>query len=169
MVYVSSYEEALRDGLAEALSSLPDDHKEMIDEITDMICEKVQEQVRYNTEAYLAESIKDDITTRAAKVAESMLMNALAGDDRTIRNLFGFNDWYMKSLYSGRLPTEWALIDAIIERKPELFLDERLKQNAALIKQLQAECARLRNYWEGYEVAQHDGDYVTLRRKREAV
>ena len=136
--------------------------------ITDTICDAIQENVRYNTEEYLAESIKDDITNRAAKVAESMLMNALAGDDSTIRNLFGFSDWYMRNLYSGRLPTQWALIDAIADRKPELFSDEKIKQQAAEIANLQREVARLKNYWEGYEVHDRDGDYVTLRRKSEA-
>lgn len=169
MVYVSSYEDVLRDGLEEAISKLPENHKDMINKITDTICQEIQENVRYNTEAYLAESIKDDITSRAAKVAESMLMNALAGDDKTIRNLFGFNDWYMKNLYLGRsLPTQWALIDAIAKRNPDIFSDERISQQAAQIKALQAECTRLKNYWEGFEVESRDGDYMTLRRKQDA-
>jgi hypothetical protein len=167
-MHVSSYEEVLREGLDKALSELPEDHKQMINKITDTICEAIQESVRYNTEAYLAEAIKDDIASRAAKVAESMLMNAISGDDKTIRNLFGFNDWYMKNLYMGKLPREWALIEAIVERKPDLFNDERFKQKDAQIANLQREVARLKNYWEGYEVERHDGDWVTLRRKTEA-
>lgn len=166
-MYVSSYEESLRDGLDKALSQLPEDHKKMIDKITDTICEAIQENVRYNTETYLAESIKDDITSRAAKVAESMLMNAIAGDDKEIKNLFGFNDWYMKNLYMGKLPREWSLIEAIVERKPEIFIDERFKQKDAQIANLQREVAQLKNYWDGYEVQNHHGDYVTLKRKVE--
>ena len=168
MPYVSSYEETLREGLADAIAKLPDEHKDMIDKITDAICEAIQEKVRYNTEEYLAEAIKEDITQRASKVAESMLMNALAGDDATIRNLFGFSDWYMRNLYLGSLPTQWKLIDAIVERKPDVFSDEKIKQQAAEIASLRHEVARLKNYWEGYEVHDRDGDYVTLRRKSEA-
>ncbi len=168
MVYVSSYEDDLREGLAEAISKLPDEHKEMINKITDTICEAIQENVRYNTEAYLAESIKDDICSRAAKVAESMIMNALAGDEKEIKNLFGFNDWYMKNLYTGELPREWALIEAIVERKPDLFNDERFKQKDAEIANWKREAARLKKYWEGYEVEDNFGDRITLRRKTEA-
>ena len=168
MVYVSSYEDDLREGLAEAISKLPDEHKEMINKITDTICEAIQEKVRYNTEEYLAESIKDDICHRASKVAESMIMSALAGDDKEIKNLFGFNDWYMKNLYMGKLPREWALIDAIAERKPEIFHDEKIKQQEAQIVELQREVARLKNYWAGYEVSEQGDNYVYLRRKEAA-
>lgn len=167
-MHVSSYEDAFRDGLKEALAELPDDHKQMINKITDTICEAIQENVRHNTETYLAKSIKDDIASRAAKVAESMLMNALAGDDKTIRNLLGFNDWYMKNLYMGKLPTQWALIEAIVERRPDLFNDERFNQKDAEIAHWKREAVRLKNYWEGYEVEHHEGDWVTLRRKTQA-
>lgn len=167
-MHVSSYEDEFRESLDKALSELPEDHKKMINKVTGTICEAIQEQVRYNTENYLAEAIKDDIAQRAAKVAESMLMNALAGDDHTLRNLFGFSDWYMKNLYLGKLPTQWALIEAIVAKNPQLFNDERFKQKDAEIAHWKAETFRLKAYWAGYEVEQHNGDYVTLRRKTEA-
>ena len=168
MVHVSRYEDKFKEGLEEAISELPTDYAEMIDKITDTICDAVQEKVRYRTAKYLAECVKDDILSKAQDVAESMLMNAIAGDDATIRNLFGFNDWYMKRLYMAELPTQWALIDAIAERKPDIFRDERIAQQAAQIEQLQKDVARIKNYWEGYEVQDHSGDYVTLRKKAKA-
>jgi len=136
MVYVSRFEEALDVALVE----LPEKHTDMINNITDTICGAIQERVRECTVDYLADSIKEDISERAAKVAESMLMNALAGDDQTIRNLFDFNSYYMKNLYLGSLPTQWALIDAIAERNPKLFSDERIKQQAAQIVELRNSC-----------------------------
>lgn len=154
MVYVNRFQEALD----VALGKLPEKHMDMIKKITDTICEAVQENVRYNTEEYLADSIKDDIAGRAAKVAESMLMNALAGDDKTIRNLFGFNDYYMKNLYLGRLPTEWALIDAIAERNPKIFSDEMIKQQAAQIEELQKTCDRLRKYCDDHHKEKNHGE-----------
>lgn len=168
MVYVTPYEEKLREGLEKAISEIPDDHKKMIDKITDTICESIQERVRSNTQEYLAASIQDDIFHRAAKVAESMLMNALAGEDKEIRNLFGFSDYYMKSLYLGKLPTQWALIDAIAKRNPKIFGDERIKQQEAQISDLQRELTRVRSYWEGYEVVERGSDYMRLEKKQEA-
>ena len=92
-------------------------------------------------------------------------MNALAGDDQTIRNLFGFSDWYMKNLYMGKLPTQWGLIDAIAERKPEIFRDERIAQQQAQIKQLTQELNRVKNYWEGFEITERGQNYIYLSRK----
>lgn len=106
LVSVSPYDEQIRAGLDQALAELPQDYQKLIDTITDSICEAVQEKVRASTTDYLAESIKDDISRKAASVAESMLMNALAGNDAAIRNLFGFNDWYMRNLYLGDRPTQ---------------------------------------------------------------
>lgn len=165
MVYVNSYEEIFKDGLENALKKLPDEYLELINKITDTIFEKCQEKIRYETETYLAESIKDDIINRAAKVAESMLMNALAGDEKEIRNLFGFHDWYMKHAYIGNLPREWKLIEKIIEKRPDIFIDEKIKQLETQVEILKKECFRLKCYWDGYEVASSDGDYVTLKRK----
>ncbi len=165
MVYVNSYEEIFRDGLENALSKLPSDYLESINKITDAIFEQCQEKIRYETETYLAESIKEDIANRAAKVAESMLMNALAGDEKEIRNLFGFNDWYMKHAYIGNLPREWKIMEEIIKKRPDVFIDEKIKQLEKQVKILEKECLRLKCYWDGYEVASHDGDYVTLKRK----
>ncbi len=165
MVYVSSYENHLRDGLDTALNKLPEEYLESINKITDIIIDQCQEKIRFYTEEYLAESIKEDIMNRAAKVAESMIMNALAGDQREIRNLFGFNDWYMKHAYVGNLPREWKLIEEIVKRMPEVFVDEKIKQLETQVKNLEKECVRLRSYWDGYEVEANEGHYITLRRK----
>ena len=74
-----------------------------------------------------------------------MLANALAGDDDTIKTLFGFNDWYLKHIgHFDNIPTQWKLIDAIVDRRPDVFFDERLKQRDAEIASLQSTVIRLK-------------------------
>ena len=100
---------------------------------------RIEDYVRDEMGSNAAIGLRDT----AARMAESMLSNALAGDDKTIRNLFGFNDWYMKTLYMGSLPTQWALIDAIVARCPDIFAEERVKQRDAEIVELNRKIANL--------------------------
>lgn len=156
-MHVSSYEETIRAAFDKALDEFtPDDKNKLVKNLADTVCADVVDRVRDYIDDHLYQNIKGAVCQKAAEVAESMLRNALAGDDKTIRNLFGFNDWYMKHAYVGRLPTQWALIDAIIERKPELFAEERAAQQARHIEvltaendRLKAELARQRDYYEG--------------------
>lgn len=141
--YVSSYDEVFRKAFAGAIEQMPEDHEAAIKDIYGKISDAVLEQLENYVQNDMKSNLDGAICHAAKDVAESMLRSALAGDDAQIRNLFGFNDWYMKHAYRGSLPTQWKLIDAIVERKPELFVNEKLAQQAAEIKELQAQAERL--------------------------
>jgi len=142
-IFVSSYEKAIRDAFDSVSNDLPGDHEKLITKISDEICEAVSENIRNRVRDYLMENIKDDICRDAASVAESMLANAMAGDDKQLRNLFGFNEWYMKHLYTGNYPTQYALLDMLIKRHPTLFADERMRQLETLVSEQQKTIDRL--------------------------
>lgn len=146
MVYVNQYQDTIQDAFKLATENLPDDHTKLVNDISDKICEQVSEKVRDLTTEYLFVNMADDIQRVAAKTAESMIMNALAGDDRELRNLFGFSDWYMKNLYLGALPTQWELIDKLMERQPDVFCNEKIAQQQAEIEQLRHDKIRLTEY-----------------------
>lgn len=155
-MHVSSYETTIRAAFDEALGALPEDKAKLIKGVTDKIGDEIIESLRESVDDYLFRAIKDDMCRIASEIAESMLRHAMAGDEQTIRNLFGFTEYYMRHAYVGRLPTQWALLDAIVERKPDLFRDEKLAQQARQIELLNTEIAqhkeanqRLRDYYEG--------------------
>lgn len=156
-MYVSSYDETIRAAFDKALDEFtPDDKIKLVKKLADDVCVEVVDRVRDYIDDHLYPNIKEAVCSKAAEVAESMLRSALAGDDQAIRNLFGFNDWYMKHAYVGRLPTQWALIEAIAERNPELIASERIAQltreNEILsreVDRLSKEAVRLRDYYQG--------------------
>lgn len=149
--YVSSWDEefrtTFRKAFDRAIEEQPDRAplvKKLIDEIWEQVVTSLQDSIS----DYLYENMKDRICDAASKVAESMLANALAGDSKELRNLFGFNDWYMKHLYSGKLPTQWALIDALALRHKDLIVDERVKQRDAQLADKDAKIANLHRHVE---------------------
>ena len=147
--YVSSYEEVFLNAFGRGVEQMPEEFPKVIKEITD----KVMDAVINNLENYIQEDMKrnlnDQIRHEAKIVAESMLANALAGDDTTIRNLFGFNDWYMKHSYiSADKPTQWNLIVAMMEKRPDIFVNERIHQQDKQIEILNNEIKRLREHVE---------------------
>lgn len=153
---VSSFDIRFMEAFKAGCSVIPEDQSKTIKDILD----KIHERVITDLEYYIAENIKENanyaIRYEASEVAKSMLMNALAGDDKEIRNLFGFNDWYMKHAWNGdKLPTQWALIDALVARRPDLFVDERIVQRDREIVLLREELTRtqstLNTYKEKYE------------------
>lgn len=149
---VSSYDEKFMEAFGRGALTIPENKAKIIKDMVEKIHEDVISQIEYYVIDELKMNVNGAIRQEASEVARSMLMNALAGDDKEIRNLFGFNEWYMKHVWNfDRLPTQWALIDALIDRRPELFVDERIKQREAEIEGLQAklkraneECERLR-------------------------
>lgn len=153
--FVSSYEEQFMEAFDRGVQQLPEDRTKIVKDIVDKIHEEVITQLHYYIEDDLKKSLDDQIRDHASKVASSMLANALAGDDREIRNLFGFSDWYMKYAgVSGDLPTQWKLIDALVARRPDVFVDERIKQREREIVvlterawRLEVETLRLREYY----------------------
>jgi hypothetical protein len=146
-MYVSSYEEAFRKAFDQAIEQdALRDRTDVVKKLTDTLWEEVASKIRESIDTWLMDNIKDDICREAAKVAESMLSNAIAGDDKELRNLFGFNDWYMKHAYIGRMPTQWALLDVIIKRHPDLFTNEKIAQQETELTMLRADLARLREY-----------------------
>jgi hypothetical protein len=118
------------------VEELPEDKTQLVKDIVEKIHEQVIESIEEYIWNEMASKAADKLRDTAAKMAESMLSNALAGDDEAIRNLFGFNGWYMKSFYIGTRPKQWALIDAIVARRPDIFVDERVKQRDAEIVEL---------------------------------
>jgi len=126
--FVSSFEQPFIEAFGRGCGQIPDDLKATVKAIVDRIHEDVIGQIEYYVADDLKTNMAEAVRSEAAAVAKSMLMNALAGDDKAIRNLFGFNDWYMRHAYSGDLPTQWALIDAIVAKRPDIILDERLRQ-----------------------------------------
>jgi hypothetical protein len=143
---ISPYTATIQEAFNLAVSDLPDDHTKLVDDIVDKIGEQVLEKVRDNARNYLLENISDDIQRAAATVAESMLMNAMAGDKKELRNLFGFSDWYMNYLYLGDYPREYQLLDMLIERNPDIFINEKIAQLTAANEHYKKEINRLRDY-----------------------
>ena len=145
-MYVNSYDEVFKEAFKKGVDTMPDKLKEIVKTLSDTIHEQVLDNLFYTIENDMKDNLDCAISSTAAKVCESMLMNALAGDDKEIRNLFGFNDWYMKSLYLGQMPTQWALIDAIIAKNPEVFVNERIAQQARVIEELNRTSIRQKEY-----------------------
>jgi hypothetical protein len=144
--FVSSYDEQIRAAFDHALGEMPTDHSKLICKVTDDICQEIHDQIRDKFVEYFFENIKDDICRKAAAVAKSMIISALAGDDKEIRHLFGFNDHYIRWAWPpNELPTQWRLIEAIAARRPDLFTDERLKQNEREIELLRQRNEKLQN------------------------
>lgn len=144
--YVNSHDQAFVNAFGRGVERLPDDRTKLVKDIVDRVHEEVVSQVMHYVTEEMAGNAADALREEAAKMTSSMLANALAGDDKEIRNLFGFNEWYMRFSYLGILPKQWALIDAIVARRPDIFLDERLKQRDREITTLNADIARLKAY-----------------------
>lgn len=133
---VSAWHDEFRETFGKAFDAAMEaqpDRAPLVKKLIDDIWESVVQQLQDSISDYLYENLKDRMCDSASKVAESMLTNALAGDSKELRNLFGFNEWYTKHLYSGRLPTQWALVDALALRHKDLIVDERIKQRDAEI------------------------------------
>lgn len=141
--YVSSYDETFMKAFSGAIDQMPTEHESAIKKIHNEILNEVIEKLEYYVQYDMKSNLDGAIRQEAAKVAESMLMNALAGDDKQIRNLMGFNDWYMKHLYVGERPTQWKLMEALMERRPDIFVNEQIAQQQREIEHLKAEVKRL--------------------------
>ena len=149
---VSSFDKKFMAAFNSGCAAIPEDQSKTIKDVLDKIHERVISDLEY----YIAENIKENasyaIRDEAAAVAKSMLMNALAGDDKEIRNLFGFNEWYMKHAYIGdRLPTQWALIDALMKRRPDVFTDERIAQRDCELALVRAQLTRTETALNSYK------------------
>lgn len=131
--YVSPYHELIIEAFDSGFDAALDaermiDRTALVKKLVDEVWETAVSHLHASIDDYLGENLKDATKQRAAEVAEHMLRDALAGDDKQLRNLFGFNDWYMKHTYTGNFPTQWALLDVLIARRPDLMVDERIKQ-----------------------------------------
>jgi hypothetical protein len=144
--FVSSYDEAFLAAFGRGIKELPADKTKIVKDIVDKIHEEVVSHIEYYVQGEMASNAADHIRYEAAKICSSMLADALAGDDKTIRDLFGFSEWYTKHGYIGSGATQWKLIDAIVARRPDIFLDERLAQRDREIADLQREVKRIKEY-----------------------
>ena len=145
--FVSGYEQAFLDAFGRGVEELPEDHAALVKTIVDKIHEEVSDRIMHHVREEMAGAAADHLRDVAASMCSSMLGNALAGDKKQIRDLFGFSEWYLKHGYIGSYPTEWKLIDAIVDRRPDIFIDERLAQRdreiADLKHDLKRACDRL--------------------------
>ncbi len=128
--FVNMYTDSVRQAFSKVLENEEFANQEkIVSSLVDKILVDVMDRLHYFITEDMINNIGDTISAKAATVAEHMLRDALAGDDKELRNLFGFNDWYMKHAFStSPLPKQWALIDAIAERHPQFFVDERILQ-----------------------------------------
>ncbi len=128
--FVNSYTDSIRQAFSKVLENEEfADQERIAKNLTDTILIDVMDRLHCFIAEDMIHNIGDTICAEAATVAEHMLRGALAGDDHELRNLFGFNDWYMKHAFSASpLPKQWQLIDAIVKRNPQFFVDERLLQ-----------------------------------------
>lgn len=147
--YVNSYDDKFMDAFGRGITSIPDDKANTIKDMVEKIHEEVISKIEYYVIDELKSNLDDQIRQEAASVASSMLANAIAGDDKEIRNLFGFSEYYMQYAHDfNNLPKQWALIDALVVRRPDLFVDERIAQRDREIVALKHEMKRLREYME---------------------
>jgi hypothetical protein len=126
--YVNSYTESIQRAFEELDEENFIDQEKIVKSIVDKILEEVTDRVHCFISDYVISNLKDSFCAKAAEVAEHMLRDAIAGNDKQIRNLFDFNEWYMKHRYHGSQPKQWDLINAIVEKNPQIFIDERFTQ-----------------------------------------
>lgn len=130
-VYVGSFEKAFRDAFSETLAELEaEPFEDQVKKIADKLGEVVLDRVHDDIRDRLISSVGDSICEKASEVAARMLENALAGDDRTLRKLFGFYTYPTAYQFSawGTRPQRWSLIEALMARSPEFFQNERIGQ-----------------------------------------
>lgn len=142
-MYVGSYDEAFRTAFANALEDIQKDpFEDTVKNLVNRIGEDVLDRVRDQISDTMISDVGDKICAKAAEVATRMLEEALAGDDDQLRNLFGFYshqqryDFYYHS-------QRWVLIEALMARRPDFFVDERLAQLEGKIEALQKQNASL--------------------------
>lgn len=95
---------------------------------------------------YLASNLSDAIDDAARGIASRYLGEALAGDDKQLRQLFGC--WYRHepaawSLIEGRYPDNWTLLRVLCEKFPDLLRTELLGQHETEIKALREKIGQL--------------------------
>ena len=142
--FVSSFDEKFIAAFGRGIENLPEYQTKLVKDIVDKILTDVILMVESHIEEDMKRNMHEEIRSEAAKVAQSMLANAIAGNDKEIRNLFGFNEWYMKSAYVGDGPTQWKLIDALVARSPDIFVNEKILQQDKKIELLKYENIRLK-------------------------
>jgi hypothetical protein len=154
--YVSMYEREFREAFSHSLDALDTEPfeqsvKKIVERIADDVVYRVHDDVRDR----LISSIGDSICAKAAEVATRMLESALAGDEKEIKQLFGFYDYreggmaHMAFHFSPK-PQRWQLIEALMERGPDVFIDERIGQLGENIVARDREIERLRKTVDFY-------------------
>lgn len=143
--FVSTYDEVFKEAFSKGIQEMPESLPGLVKDILDKVHEEVLQSLGNYIQDEMKSNMDREIMGFASEVTESMLSNALAGDSKEIRNLFGFNEWYMKHLYMGKKPTQWALIDALVARRPDLIIDERISQRDVEIQELNRQISNLQN------------------------
>ncbi len=148
-MYVSIYDGVIDEAFRKGIDGLSETQEATIKVVIDELLERVSEGLRNSMKDWLIENLKDDIARKAAETAERMIESALAGDEDQIINLFGFYSHYKdRPVYGGKHPRQWDLLNAIIAKNPEPFVNEKIQQQASYIKQFEADFARHKQYCE---------------------
>lgn len=150
-MYVSSYENKLREVIDNQIKDLEQPECDLVKKLCDTMHERIVQRMHDDMKDYFMSNLRDDICHEAARLAEMHIQTALTGDEKEIKNMFGFNDFYKeKPVYYGSHPYQWDLIDAISARNPGVFVNEKIEQQAGRIRQLEADLARRLTYCENY-------------------
>lgn len=164
---VSMYEDAFRKAFSETLSELePEPFEATVKKIVDRLAEDVVDRVHDDVRDRLISAIGDSICAKAAEVATRMLEDALTGDEQQLRNLFGFYTHKEGELawraFSTPKLQRWGLIEALIERRPDLFVSERIDELNEHVIYLNRERARLQkqcSWWRDKAEGREPGAY----------
>ena len=148
-MYVSTYDPIFRKAFEGACAGFDETAQAVLSDKFAKCMREALYELQGDIENNMASNMEDELCRRAASVAEQMIQAALAGDDKTIRNLFGFYDGYHSEVYPSdllryNLPQQWRLVNAIVVANPTLFQDERFRQQESTIESLRAEVAKLR-------------------------
>jgi hypothetical protein len=166
-MYVGTYESEFRKAFTDTLDNLEAEPFEAsVKKIVDRLAEDVVDRVHDDVRDRLISAISDSICAKAAEVATRMLESALAGDDNELRNIFGFYQHPAGSLahhatFAPRLQ-RWQLIDALVERRPDFFIDERLDELNEKLISAQRQATNLQkqvNWWRDKAEGREPGSY----------
>lgn len=155
-MFVSSYQDAFQDAFKETLAEIDvEPFESSVKKIVSRLAEDVVDRVHDDVRDRLITSIEDSISAKAAEVATRMIEHALCGDEAEIRNLMGFYSYPAGSRkHMANSPyyiAGWKLLMALMDKRPDIFVDERiamLNELLAAEKDKSAREMRRAHWWQ---------------------
>lgn len=141
------FEESIKVVVEEVSSETEDLVNHLVDKMVSDIHDKLFEKVSNRLFDHLIESVQDRIDIVASDGASAILAKALQGDDKTLKDLFGFSDWYLNRssiIFEFRDLTQVKLIEYLIKTYPQFFIDEAFKQKDTILNLHKDEIERLK-------------------------